>query len=99
MARILYLGDEVTAAGFRLAGVETRVTEPAEATAALREALEAGLDCVLLSGSLVPAVPPALLERAEEAIEPLLAVVPDVRGRDAPGDLARDVRNALGIEA
>jgi hypothetical protein len=44
-------------------------------------------------------VPPALLERAAEAIEPLLAVVPDVRGRDAPGDLARDVRNALGIEA
>ena len=37
MARILYLGDEVTAAGFRLAGVETRVTEPADATATLRD--------------------------------------------------------------
>ena len=99
MARILYLGDEVTAAGFRLAGVETRVTEPADAVVALREALETGLDCVLLSGSLASAVPPPLLERAGEAIEPLLAIVPDVRGRDAPGDLARDVRNALGIEA
>jgi hypothetical protein len=47
----------------------------------------------------VSSVPPALLERAEQTVEPLFCVVPDVRGRDAPPDLARDVRNALGIEA
>ena len=99
MARILYIGDEVTATGFRLAGVETRVTEPADAADALRAALATDLDCVLLSGGLVASVPTALLEHAQEAVEPLFAVVPDVRGRDAPGDLARDVRNALGIEA
>ena len=99
MARLLYLGDEVTAAGFRLAGAETRVIDPAQAADALGEALETDLDCVLLSGGLVAGVPRALLERAEEAVAPLFAVVPDVRGRDAPGDLARDVRNALGIEA
>jgi vacuolar-type H+-ATPase subunit F/Vma7 len=99
MAGILYLGDEVTAAGFRLAGVETRVTDLADAADALSAALESDLDCVLLSGGLVSSVPPALLERAEQTVEPLFCVVPDVRGRDAPPDLARDVRNALGIEA
>jgi vacuolar-type H+-ATPase subunit F/Vma7 len=99
MARVLYLGDEVTAAGFRLAGVEARVTDLTDAAEALRAALESDLDCVLLSGGLVSVVPPALLERAEATVEPLFAVVPDVRGRDAPQDLARDVRNALGIEA
>jgi vacuolar-type H+-ATPase subunit F/Vma7 len=99
MARIVYLGDEVTAAGFRLAGVETRVTDAAAAADALRHVLESEVDCVLLSGALAAAVPPALLERAEEAVEPLFAVVPDVRGRDAPADIGRDVRNALGIEA
>jgi len=99
MARILYIGDEVTALGFRLAGVETRVTEPTDAADGLRAALATELDCVLVSGALVAGVAPALLERAAEALEPLFAVVPDVRGRDAPGDLARDVRNALGIEA
>jgi hypothetical protein len=30
---------------------------------------------------------------------PLFAVIPDVRGRGAPPDLAAMVRNALGIEA
>jgi vacuolar-type H+-ATPase subunit F/Vma7 len=99
MARIVYLGDEVTAAGFRLAGVETFVTDAGGAADALRQALEGEADCVLLSGALKAAVPPALLERAEEAVEPLFAVVPDVRGRDAPDDIGRAVRNALGIDA
>lgn len=99
MARIVYLGDEVTAAGFRLAGVETRVIEPGNAAGPLHEALESDVDCVLLSGSLAAGLAPAVLEHAREAMEPLFAIVPDVRGRDAPHDLARDVRNALGIEA
>ena len=29
---------------------------------------------------------------------PLVAIVPDVHGRHAPPDVARDVRLALGIE-
>ena len=99
MARVLYLGDEVTAAGFRLAGVETRVTHLTDAAEALRAALESELDCVLLSARLVTGVPPSLLERVAEAVEPLFAIVPDVRGRNASQDLARDVRDALGIEA
>jgi vacuolar-type H+-ATPase subunit F/Vma7 len=99
MARIVYLGDEVTAAGFRLAGIETRVADAGAAADALRQALEGEVDCVLLSGALTGAVPPALLERARQAVEPLFAVVPDVRGRDAPEDIGRAVRNALGIDA
>jgi hypothetical protein len=43
-------------------------------------------------------VPPALLQQALEGIEPLFAVVPDIRGLAAPPDLVREVRNALGID-
>jgi hypothetical protein len=53
---------------------------------------------VLLSGPLAEFVPPVLLQQALEAIEPPFAVVPDVRGAGTPPDLAREVRNALGIE-
>jgi vacuolar-type H+-ATPase subunit F/Vma7 len=99
MARILYIGDEVTAAGFRLAGVETRVTEPGDAADALQQALASDAECVLFSGPLAKSVPPALLRQALEAIEPPFTVVPDIRGAGAPPDLVREVRNALGIEA
>ena len=56
MARILYIGDEVTALGFRLAGVETRVTEPTDAAAGLREALATDLDCVLVMVGLAEGI-------------------------------------------
>ena len=99
MAHIVYIGDEATATGFRLAGVDTRVTAAGDAAAMWRQALTERPDCVLLDGALVDYVPAAELERALVAVSPLCAVVPDVRGRNAPPDLARTVRNALGIES
>lgn len=99
MARVLYVGDEVTAAGLRLAGLETRVVAPGDAAAALREALAGEHDCVLFCGRLARFVPEPLLQRALDAREPLFALVPDILGRGAPGDVAHEVRNALGIEA
>jgi vacuolar-type H+-ATPase subunit F/Vma7 len=99
MARVVYFGDEVTAAGFRLAGVETRVIEPGAAGDALREALDGDDDCVLFSGRLTEFVPAALLRQALETLDPLFAVVPDILGHGTPPDLVRETRNALGIEA
>ncbi len=98
MARVVYIGDEVTAAGFRLAGLEAQVTDAGGAGEALRAALAGDDDCVLFSGQLTGHVPPALLQQALEGIEPVFAVVPDIRGLAAPPDLVREVRNALGID-
>lgn len=98
MARIVYVGDEVTAAGFRLAGVDTRVASSGDAAESLRSALADGPDCVLFAGTLADFVPPATLAAALAAGKPLFAVIPDVRGSGRPPDLARTVRNALGIE-
>jgi vacuolar-type H+-ATPase subunit F/Vma7 len=99
MARIVYIGDEATAAGFRLAGVDTRVAAPGDAAETLRRALGEGSECVLFDGKLVEFVPPAELADALMAGAPLFTVIPDVRGCGAPPDLAGTVRNALGIEA
>lgn len=99
MARIVYIGDEVTAAGFRLAGLDTRVAGPGEAAETLRQAVADDADCILLSGQLAQYVPSPYLDEALIASESLLALVPDIRGEGAPADIARQVRNALGIDA
>lgn len=99
MARVVYVGSEATAAGFRLAGVDVRTAEPGNAAELLRLSLAERPDCVLLDGTLLDAVPPALFADALASESTLFAVVPDIRGRGAPPDLGRYVRNALGIES
>jgi vacuolar-type H+-ATPase subunit F/Vma7 len=99
MARLYYLGDEVTAAGLRLAGVETRVVvDAAQVADALRAALDDDVECVLLSATVAPAVPPALLDEALQRDDRLVIVVPDIRGDDRLPDLTAEVRGALGLE-
>ena len=98
MARIVYIGDEATAAGYRSGGVETIVPSPAEAGEAVRLALDGRSDLVLVSATLAASVPQALLATALAGAWPLVALVPDLYG-NAPGpDVAREVRCALGIE-
>ena len=99
MARIVYIGSEATAAGFRLAGLDVRNGDASDAPALLRQALAERPECVLLEGTLLDSIPPALLDDALTGEATLFAVVPDVSGRGAPPDLARYVRDALGIEA
>jgi vacuolar-type H+-ATPase subunit F/Vma7 len=98
VAQVVYIGGEATAAGFRLAGVDSRVASAGDAAAVLRQAFSERPDCVLFDGTLVDYVPAAELEHALVAHSPLFAVVPDVRGRGTPANLARTVRNALGID-
>jgi len=98
MANIVYIGDEVTAAGYRLAGVETVVPEADAAATSLQRAIADGAEMILLSGTLAAGLDVEALEAALEREAPLLAIVPDVFGRGAPPDLAHAVRGALGIE-
>ena len=99
MVRVLYIGDEVTAAGYRLAGAETRVPVPSEAGEVFRRACSDGADVILLSAALAPQIDPGELSAALIAEAPLTAIVPDAFGRCPPPDVARDVRLALGIES
>ena len=99
MARVYYIGDEVTAAGYRLAGTEARVPVPSEAGEVLRRACADGADVILLSAALAAEVDAGELSAALIAEAPLIAIVPDAFGRCPPPDVARDVRLALGIES
>ncbi len=97
MPRLCFIGDEVTAAGYRLAGAETVTPEPGEVLSALDRALEAS-DLVLLSQACARLVPAARLERQLRSGPPLLLVVPDAIGGPVPAALATRVRRTLGIQ-
>lgn len=98
MARVWYIGDEATAAGYRLAGAETRVPTAGETPDVFRRALADGADLILLSAERAGDLESTELGAALAAEHPLTAVVPDAYGRHAPPDVEREVRLALGIE-
>jgi len=97
MGAAFFIGDELSATGFRLTGVKPVVAAPDAAAAALYDVrMQAAL--VIMTAELARHVPAAELEAALIAETPALAIIPDVRMRTSLPDLARKLRRALGIE-
>jgi vacuolar-type H+-ATPase subunit F/Vma7 len=97
MHDIIFIGDALTAAGFRLAGVETRVP----ASAALAGAVDTARgQCrvLVMTTALHATLPPPLARALELGDAPLLALVPDVQAQVPVADLEVEARRALGIE-
>jgi len=97
MGAAVFIGDELTAAGFRLTGITTVVPEPDAAGEVLRAARKQAA-LVIMTADLARRVPANELEAAQIAEVPMVAVIPDVLFRTAVPDLARRLRRALGIE-
>lgn len=93
----VFIGDEVTAAGYRMAGARVRVCDPANAEQELERALE-GASLVLIGAKHAERVPSRRLRAALAAVSPLVLVVGDVRGRAPMPDVGADVRRELGVE-
>jgi vacuolar-type H+-ATPase subunit F/Vma7 len=92
----LYLGDELAAAAWRLAGLHTIVSEPGQETAALEQA-RAQAPWVLVSAACAGRIAAPVLARAMAAPTPLVVVVPDPQGRAPMPDLAARLRAQLGM--
>jgi vacuolar-type H+-ATPase subunit F/Vma7 len=97
MALAYYLGDEISAAGFRLAGVKTRVPATGEETDALTAAC-AEAKLVLVSAAVAAHIDDAALSRALAALSPLTLLVPDPAGKVELPDIASRLRRQLGLE-
>lgn len=97
MAAAVFIGDELTAAGFRLTGIDTVVPQPEAAAEALRTARQQAA-LVIMTAELARQVPKAELEAALLAEAPTVAIIPDVLERATPPDLVSQLRRALGIE-
>jgi len=94
----IFLGDEASAAAYRLAGARTLVPSSEETRAAFDWACSQS-DLVLLSAEYASYLDPGELARAQMRERPLVLVVPDVCGHADVPDLARQLRSRLGVEA
>ncbi len=96
MVYCAFLGDELTALGFRLAGVECHTPGP-EGALALFGRLSREVQVLLISAAVAADLPPDLLRRAQMAERPLLLVIGDVRNTVPPPDRVAAVRRQLGM--
>lgn len=95
MKPIIFLGNEADAAGFRLAGVETRGV--GEGAAAAFEAARAEAALLIVDAGVAASLPQARLRAARVESRPPLVVLhaPDAAEPDA--DPAAAVRRLLGL--
>ena len=99
MSAAIFIGDELTAAGYRLTGIETIVPGPKGVGGAFDDArARADLIIIIITAELARAIPAAALKAARLAETPALAIVPDVRFTAEPPDLAGRLRRVLGID-
>ena len=97
MPAAVYLGDAVSAAGYRLAGALVRTPPAGEEAAALAWA-RAHAPLVLLSSSVASHIGEAVLRAALSALAPLVLIVPDLHGEVPLPDLAARLRSQLGLD-
>ena len=98
MSAAIFLGDAVSAAGFRLAGARVRTPRDGEEASTLAWA-RAHAPLVLLSAAVAARIGEATLRSALAALSPLVLVVPDTLGGTPLPDLAARLRGQLGLEA
>jgi len=96
MKRPIYIGDELTASGYRLAGVRTRTPPPEAVTEVFAWACRES-DLVLLGVAQARQIPAGELESALCALHPQVLVVPDITEREPMRDLAARIRSQLGV--
>jgi vacuolar-type H+-ATPase subunit F/Vma7 len=94
MPDVLFIGDEVTASGFRLAGWPVAITSRDVATV-----FEAACDSAWLVVLTVRAARQLSGERLDAVYaqgRPLLLVLPDAIGGPVPADIAEQLRTLIG---
>lgn len=93
----VYIGEELSAAGYRLAGAETVVADSAINVEELIEDAVARRPLVLLGAGVAAGLPPERLHALLRALKPRVVVVPDIAGTAAPPDLTSWLRGQLGM--
>ena len=97
MGAAIFIGDELSAAGFRLTGIETLVPEPAAVATTFADARSRG-SLVIVTADAARHIPPPQIEAALLAEKPTIAIIPDVFVRTPVPDLAGKLKRVLGIE-
>ena len=97
MATPVFIGDEVSASGWRLVGVRTIVADR-DAAAAAFEAVPGDTELLLITAVCAAGLESGRLDAAVRRGKPMVLVVPDAAKRLGPPDLDGQVDRVLGIE-
>lgn len=91
-----FIGDEISALAYRLAGAQVRTPPSHEVETALRWA-QRHSSLVLLSSEYAQHIPAPELERLLSNVSPPVVLVPDLLGRVSLENLAERLRRQLGV--
>jgi vacuolar-type H+-ATPase subunit F/Vma7 len=97
MSAPIFIGDEISASAYRLAGIETRTPAPSELAATLEQTFRES-DLVLITAQYAQQLHGDKLAKMQARMQPLLLVVPDVREQVPVPDFAEALRSQLGVE-
>ena len=93
----VYIGDEISAAGWRLTGVRVSTPGPGRETEAFASA-RGRPSLVQVSAAVAARIDAAALSTAAGALTPLMLVLPDPQGEVETPGLAGRLRTQLGLE-
>ena len=96
MSLPVFIGDEVNAAAFHLAGLRVRTPSADN----LREVVQWACDhepLVLISVDIAQRLPAAVLDRLLISVTPCVVIVPDVHNAIPMPDLTTRLRQQLGV--
>ena len=96
MTAPVFIGDEVSACGFRLAGMHVHVPQDDELVATLEWAC-AEAPLVLISANIAQQLPVAELDNYLARVFPPVVIVPDARSQAKLPDIAYKLRQQLGV--
>jgi vacuolar-type H+-ATPase subunit F/Vma7 len=96
MSAPVFIGDELSASAYRLAGMRVRVPVPGEVLEALQWACRHA-PLVLISAECAQRLPEQILEPYLAQVSPPVVVVPDTRARVPLPDLSARLRGELGV--
>jgi vacuolar-type H+-ATPase subunit F/Vma7 len=96
MSLPVFIGDEVSAQAYRLAGLETLVPGEDNLLALISRAREQA-PLVLIDAGLVQDIAGTALDELLAGIAPPVVIVPAVRGSAPMSDIATRLRRQLGV--
>lgn len=96
MSKVVYIGDAVAAAAWRLTGARCLTPTVGESVECLIAELATSVDLILLATPQANALPEAVRAKLVRAERPLTLLLPDANA--GPAELIARVRAQLGLE-
>ena len=96
MSVATFIGDEVSAAAYRLCGVDVRIADSNNVAVLINEAC-ARASLVLVGSSVARYLDSLEIDSLMARIKPAVLIVPDVRGLHEVPDIASRIHGQLGM--